>query len=73
MFSQTFKGPLLGLRQFLATESPLKTIKKRFLFHLFIALEKRFDKKTKVNFKIYDVANWETNSYDTHITQYLKK
>ena len=67
MFNQTFKGPLLGLRQFLATESPLKTIKSAFYFTfkaVFVfkiekrfAPEKRFDKKTKVNFKIYGVAN----------------
>ena len=24
-------------------------------------------------FKIYDIINWETNNYNTHITQYLKK
>ena len=29
-----FKSALSGLRQFLATESPLKMIKKCFLFHL---------------------------------------
>ena len=29
-----FEGAVSGRRQFLATESPLKTIKKRFLFHL---------------------------------------
>ena len=27
----------------------------------------------KVNFKIYDVINRETNNYNTHIAQYLKK
>ena len=26
-----------------------------------------------VNFKIYDVTYWETNNYNTHIAQYLKK
>ena len=29
--------------------------------------EKRLDKKAKVYSKIYDVTNWETNSYNTHI------
>ena len=29
--------------------------------------------KTKVNFKIYDVTNWITNNYNTHISRYLKK
>ena len=26
-----------------------------------------------VNFKIYDVTDWTTNIYNTHIAQYLKK
>ena len=26
-----------------------------------------------VNFKMYDVTDWTTNNYNTHITQYLKK
>ena len=30
-------------------------------------------KKVMVNFKIYDIANWITNNYNTHIAQYLKK
>ena len=34
---------------------------------------KRHDKKTKVNFKIYDVTNWETSNCNTHIDQYFKK
>ena len=33
---------------------------------------KRFDKKAKVNFKIYDVINWETNKYNTHIAQHSR-
>ena len=36
-------------------------------------IEKRLDKKTKVNFKIYDVTEWLTANYNIHITQYLKK
>ena len=31
---EDFKGALSGLRQFLATESPLKLMKIFFLFHL---------------------------------------
>ena len=34
---------------------------------------KRCDKKAKVNFKIYDVINWKTTNYNTHIAQYLKE
>ena len=38
----------------------------------FSHVEKWLDKKAKVNFKISDVINWETD-YNAHITQYLKK
>ena len=34
---------------------------------------KRLDQRCKIAFKIYDVINWETNIYNTYITQYLKK
>ena len=34
---------------------------------------KQLDEKAKVNFKIYDVINCETNNYNTHIAQYLIK
>ena len=34
---------------------------------------KRLDKTVKVNFKVYDVANWKANNYNTHIAQNLKK
>ena len=40
---------------------------------IFGLVVKRFDKKAKINFKIYDVTTWETNNYNTHIPQYLKK
>ena len=26
-----------------------------------------------VNFKIYDITEWTTNNYNTHIVHYLKK
>ena len=56
---------------------PLKNNEKRYLFHLkslflgfsnfspdfFSPVVKWVDKKTKFNFKIYDVINWETNNY----------
>ena len=29
--------------------------------------------KAKINSRIYDIANWETNSYDTYITYYFRK
>ena len=34
---------------------------------------KRLDEKAKVNFKIYEATDWETNNYNTHTAQYLKK
>ena len=30
-------------------------------------------KKTKVNFKIFEVKSWEANNCNIHFTQYLKK
>ena len=44
-----------------------------FLFPLFGHVGKRLDKKVEVNFKIYDVADWTANNYNTHIAQNLKK
>ena len=35
-------------------------------------VEKQLDKKAKVNFKTYDVTNWEINNYNIHIAQYPK-
>ena len=32
-----------------------------FLYCLFVYVEKPLDKKTEVNFEIYDVADWKTN------------
>ena len=43
-----------------------------FLSWLFDHIEKRFDKKAKVNFKVYDI-DWEINNCSTHIAQYFKK
>ena len=66
LFSQSrFKGALLGLRQFLATES--------LLSWLFGHVAKRLDKKDKADFKFYDVTVWLTNNCNTHIDQYLEK
>ena len=36
-------------------------------------IEKRPGKKSMVNFKIYDITEWTTNNYNTHIVHYLKK
>ena len=33
-----------------------------FLYWIFGFDEKRFDKKTRVNFKIYDATDWTTNN-----------
>ena len=40
---------------------------------LFGYVEKWLVKKTKANFKIYDVTGWMTNNDNPHIAQYLKK
>ena len=44
-----------------------------FYLGFFGAVVKRFDKKEKVNFKIYDVTVWLANNCNTHIVQYLEK
>ena len=67
-------------------ERPLKLMKMLFIscknlfsflrylnFWCFGYAEKRLDKKTNVNFKIYEVKDWTANNYNTHIAQYLKK
>ena len=81
------KSTLLGLRQFLTTESSLKLTKNAFNFTLkglfvlkifkflssfFDHVEKRPDQKDKGNFKMYDVTTWLTNNFNTHIDEYLK-
>ena len=78
----TYKGALSGLRQFLATESPLKIMKNAFCFTskalfvlkilkflscIFGHVSKRPDLKDKVNFKFYDVTAWLTNNRNTYI------
>ena len=44
-----------------------------FFSRLFGYVEKRLDKKVKVNSNIYDISDWTTNNYNTPIAQYLKK
>ena len=88
--SKTFlKSPLSALRQFLTIESPLNMMKNAFYFMLnvlfvfeiftflswlFGCIEKRCNKKTIINFKIYDVTGWRTNNYSTYypISQEVK-
>ena len=70
------KGALSGLRQFFATENPLKMTENAFYFtskalfvlkifkflsRLFGNVAKRLDKKDQFNFKFYDVTTWLTN------------
>ena len=38
----------------------------KILSRFFYFTGKRFNKKAKVNFKIYDVTGWITNNYNTH-------
>ena len=71
------KGVLLGLRHFLAIESPLKMMKNafyftskalfvvkifRFLSRLFGHVAKRLHYNVKVTFKLYDITAWLTNN-----------
>ena len=44
-----------------------------FLSRLFWFCRKKLDKKATVKFNFYNVTNWTTNNYDTHIAQYRKK
>ena len=82
------KGILSYLRQFLATESPLKMIKNtfdftskgvfilkifKFLFWLFGHVAKQLDKKDKINFKFCNFTAWFKNNRNTHIAQYFEK
>ena len=40
----------------------------RFCPDFFAIVEKRLDKKGKVNFKMYDVTTWLKNNYNTQYT-----
>ena len=51
-------------------------LKVRFILEIFTFLssifdygEKRLDKKTMINFNMYDVTDWITNNYKTQIAQ----
>ena len=43
----------------------------KFLFSVFTHVRKRLDKKAKVNFKIYDVTKWTTNSQSMNFSQLM--
>ena len=43
-----------------------------FYPNFFDDVVKQLDKKATVNFKIYDITDWETNNKNTYIVQYLK-
>ena len=44
-----------------------------FLSCFFGYIEKRLDKKVKVESKIRDLTDWTTNNYHSHVAQYIKK
>ena len=79
------KGTLSGLRQFLATKSPLKimknalyfTSKALFILKIFKVFVLTFCQnglvKNKVNFKFYDVKAWLANNCNIDIAQNLEK
>ena len=43
-----------------------------FLSRLVSYTEKQIDKKVMVTFKIYDIADYKTNNYSTHMIVYKK-
>ena len=57
--------------------NPFKSSFRSWDFYIFVLnfwlCWKWLDKKVTVNFKIYDVADWTTNNYNTYFAQYLKK
>ena len=69
------------MRQFLTSESPLKMMKKDFYFTskaLFVVKIFKFllclsghvaKRQDKVDFKLYNVTTWLTNSCNTYIVQ----
>ena len=57
------KGALSGLRQFLDALFVLEIF--QFLIWIFGHVGRRFDKKAKINFKIYGVTKWITNNSNT--------
>ena len=80
----SIKDTLSGLKQFLATESPLKLMKNALYFtsrYLFVVKIFKFmswlfghlEKWLKIHFKFYDVTTWLANNCNTHIAPYLKK
>ena len=60
-----------AFRFILKALSVLKIFK--FLSWYFSHIKKRFNKKDKVNLKIYDVPTKEANNSNTYIARYLKK
>ena len=44
-----------------------------FCPNFFYHVGKQLRKKAQVNFKIYDVTNWNTSNYNKHIARYLEK
>ena len=81
IFGNFLKGTLSGLRQFLATESPLKMMKNAFYFtskaHFVLKIfkllswhfdhvSKRLDWNDTVNFKLYDFTAWIATFLNTY-------
>ena len=42
------------------------------MFRFFGNVGKQLDERAKVNCKIYDAINWETNNYNTHMCNISK-
>ena len=44
-----------------------------FVVIFWLYVEKRPDKKSKLKFKIFDVADWIANNFNTYIVRYIKQ
>ena len=64
----------LNMMFFISSEKLFSFLRySQFCPDFFSYIGKQLDRKAKVNFKIYDVTNWNTKSYNKHIARYLKK
>ena len=69
-----FNQSPLNMMFFISSEKLFSFLRySQFCPDFFGYIGKQLDKKAKVNFKIYDVANWNTKSYNKHIARYFKK
>ena len=68
-----FNGEIIQNSYYFMLKALLVLKISKLLIWIFGHVEKWLDKNAKDCFKIYYVADWETNNYNTLIAQYLKK